>query len=122
MMATVNELCTSTLLDVAGRIENKEISPVELTEAMLARIAEIDGKLHSYLLVTTDLAMEQAARAAAEITQGTYRGPLHGMPIALKDLVNTRGIPTTCASVILKDFKHEPIKSPFSTLQFPLST
>ncbi|MCZ6664238.1 MAG: amidase [Gammaproteobacteria bacterium] len=104
-MAAVNELCTSTLLDVAGRIEKKEISPVELTEAMLARIAEIDGKLHSYLLVTTDLAMEQAARAAAEITQGTYRGPLHGMPVALKDLVNTRGIPTTCASVILKDFK-----------------
>ena len=83
MMTTVNELCTSTLLDVARRIESKEISPVELTEAMLARIREIDGKLNSYLLVTTDLALEQAARAEAEIIRGTYHGALQGLPIAL---------------------------------------
>ena len=103
-MAT-SELCTATLLEVAKLIEQKAISPVDLTEAMLARIAELDGKVKSYLLVTTDLALEQARAAEAEIAGGHYRGPLHGVPIALKDLVNTKGIPTTCASVILKDFK-----------------
>lgn len=104
-MTTTSELCTAPLLSVAKLIERKDISPVELTEAMLARIADLDGKVKSYLLVTTDLAMAQARSAEAEIMGGDYRGPFHGMPIALKDLVNTEGIATTCASVILKDFK-----------------
>jgi amidase len=104
-MTTASELCTTTLLDAARLIENKAVSPVELTEAMLTRISDVDDKVKSYLLVTADLAMKQAALAEAEILHGNYRGPLHGMPIALKDLVNTRGIPTTCASVILKGFK-----------------
>ena len=100
----ISRLTTAPLLEVAPHIERGDISPVELTEAMLTRISELDGKIKSYLLITEDLALRQARDAEVEITGGHYRGPLHGMPIALKDLVNTQGIPTTCASVILRDF------------------
>jgi amidase len=106
-MATHAELCSMTLVDVAGRIERKEISPVELTRALLDRIEAIDGKLHSYLTVTADLAMRQARTAEQEIGRGGYRGPLHGVPIAVKDLCFTKGIRTTCASKILADWLPE---------------
>ncbi len=100
-MATVAELCTKTLTEVAGLVKNKDVSPVELTQAMLDRIAALDGKLYSYLTVTTDLALQQARAAEQEILRRSYRGPLHGIPIALKDLCYTAGIRTTCASQIL---------------------
>lgn len=103
-MATVTELCTRTLNEVAGLIKKKEVSPVELTQAMLDRITALDGKLYSYLTVTSDLALQQARTAEQEILKGTYRGPLHGMPIAVKDLCYTKGIRTTCASKILADW------------------
>jgi amidase len=104
-MGNVAELTTATLTEAAGLIARKEISPVELTEAMLERIARLDGRIRSYLLVTDELAREQARAAEREILAGNYRGRLHGMPIALKDLINTAGIPTTCASTILRDFR-----------------
>lgn len=104
-MANVAELCTKTLTEVAGLIKKKEVSPVELTQAMLDRISTHDGKLHSYLTVTPDLALQQAQTAEQEIAKGTYRGPLHGVPIAVKDLCFTKGIRTTCASLILTDWK-----------------
>jgi amidase len=104
-MANVSELCTKTLVEVAELIKKKEVSPVELTQAMLARISALDGKLHSYLTVTADLASQQARTAEQEISKGIYRGPLHGMPIAVKDLCYTKGIRTTCASKILTDWK-----------------
>lgn len=104
-MTTIEDLTTATLSEVAPLIERGEVSPVELTEAMLARIDAIDGRVGSYLTVTAELALGQARAAADEIAAGGYRGPLHGMPIALKDLVNTAGIPTTCASPMLKDFR-----------------
>jgi amidase len=85
-------------------IKKKEVSPVELTQAMLDRIAAHDGKLYSYLTVTADLALQQARTAEREIAQGQYRGPLHGVPIAIKDLCFTKGIRTTCASKILRDW------------------
>lgn len=103
-MAIDEDVLTATLTDVARLIETRAVSPVELTEAMLARIEALDGRIRSYLLVTGDLALAQARAAEAEIRRGSYRGPLHGVPIALKDLVNTAGIATTCASVILRDF------------------
>src|SRR6266511_747310 len=104
-MATVVELCTKTLTDVAGLIEKKEVSPVELTQAMLDRISALDGKLYSYITVTSGLALQQARAAEQEIIKGNYRGPLHGMPVAVKDLCYTKGIRTTCASKILTDWK-----------------
>ena len=100
-MATAAELCTKTLTDVAGLIKKKEVSPVELTQAMLDRISALDGKLYSYITVASDLALRQARAAEQEIIKGTYRGPLHGMPVAVKDLCYTKGIRTTCASKIL---------------------
>ena len=103
-MTNLDEICTGSMLGAATLIERKEISPVELTDAMLRRIADLDDKLHSYLLVTADFAKAQAKTAEAEIQAGNYRGPMHGIPIGLKDLLYTKGIPTTCASKILRDF------------------
>jgi len=103
-MATVAELCSKTLTEVAGLIKKKDVSPVELTQAMLDRIAALDGKLYSYLTVTADLALQQARAAEQEIGKGTYRGPLHGIPIAVKDLCYTKGTRTTCASKILANW------------------
>jgi amidase len=103
-MANVGELCTKSLTEVAALIKKKEVSPVELTQAMLDRIAALDGKLYSYLTVTADLALQQARAAEQEIAQGKSRGPLHGVPIAVKDLCFTKGIRTTCSSKILSDW------------------
>ncbi|MCE2485660.1 MAG: hypothetical protein J4F42_09130, partial [Desulfurellaceae bacterium] len=103
-MPSVAELCTTTLTEAAALIKSKAVSPVELTQAMLDRIEAIDGKLHSYITVTADFALEQARAAEQEILAGTYRGPLHGIPIAVKDLCFTKGIRTTCASKILADW------------------
>jgi len=103
-MATVAELCSATLTEVAELVSKKEVSPVELTRAMLDRITALDGKLYSYLTVTTDLAVQQARAAEQEISKGAYRGPLHGIPIAVKDLCYTKGIRTTCASKILANW------------------
>ena len=104
-MADVSELCTKTLTEVAGLIRKKEVSPIELTQAMLERINDLDGTLHSYITVTADLALEQAKAAEQEIQNGRYRGLLHGVPIAVKDLCYTKGIPTTAASPMYADFK-----------------
>lgn len=104
-MTLDDDLLTATLVEVANLIARKALSPVELTTAMLARIAAFDPSLHSYLLVTPELALAQARAAEQAIMRGDYRGRLHGIPIALKDLINTAGIATTCASTILKQFK-----------------
>lgn len=93
------------LLDVAKRVQNKELSPVEVTEAQLKRIGSKDGKLHSYATVTGDLAIKQAKKAEAEIAKGRIRGPLHGVPIAVKDLCYTKGIVTAAGTKIYGRFK-----------------
>lgn len=89
----------------AGRlIRERRLSPVELTEATLARIARLQPRLNAFITVTADLARAQARQAEAEIADGGWRGPLHGVPVSLKDLYFTKGIPTTAGSTILKDF------------------
>jgi len=102
-MSSADELLTSTITAVAPLIERREISPLELVDAQLARIAALDDKLQSFLLVTADLAREQARQATREIMQGNYRGKLHGIPIGIKDLVAMRGLPRTCASPMLRE-------------------
>jgi len=94
-----------TILEVSDALRERRLSPVELTRAMLDRIASLDPKLHAYALVTPDLALEQARRAEAEIVQGNYRGRLHGVPIAVKDLCHTAGVPTAAGMTIHADFK-----------------
>jgi amidase len=105
-MANLDELLTSTIDAVAPLLERREISPVELVDAQLARIKALDRKLQSFLLVTADLARAQARTAEHEIAQGHYRGKLHGIPIGIKDLVAVKGLPRTCASPMLRD--HRP--------------
>ena len=81
--------------ELAKRIESKQLSPVELTESYLARSEKLGPKLHAYARLTPDLALEQAHAAEKEIHRGHYRGPLHGIPYAAKDLLAVKGIPTT---------------------------
>ena len=99
------ELHYLELTQIAHLIQTRKVSPVELTHAMLARIDALDRRLHAYALVTSELALEQARRAENEITRQVHRGPLHGVPIALKDLCYTKGIPTAAGMPIHHDFK-----------------
>ena len=99
-----SELPLLSVAELSRRIEVRELSPVELTEAYLERIEKVDPKLNAYITVTADEAMNAAREAEAEIVGGRYRGPLHGIPVAVKDQMWTKGIRTTNASTLLKDF------------------
>ncbi len=89
--------------ELADLIRSREVSPVEATEAYLERIAEVDGKLNSYITVCGDEALAAALQAERDIGSGNYRGPLHGIPVAVKDQLNSQGIRTTGGSSILAD-------------------
>lgn len=93
------------LTTIAKHIQAGDISPVEVTEAILTRIETYDQRLKSYTTVTADLALEQAKKAEVEIMKGIYRGVMHGIPIAVKDLCFTKGITTTGGMTIYADFK-----------------
>ena len=93
------------LVELTRRMHAKELSPVEATRAELDRIGALDSSLHSFALVTPDAAMEQAKQAEAEISRGDIRGPLHGAPIAVKDLCWTAGVPTAAGMPIHRDFR-----------------
>jgi amidase len=92
-----------TISELAPLIESGDISPVELTQSQLDRINELDGTLKAYATVTAALALEQAQQAEQEISNGNYRGKLHGIPIAVKDLCNTKGITTMGGSAVFAD-------------------
>lgn len=93
----------ASLADVATLIERGKLSPVDLTRQMLDRIAAVDGSLQSHVTVMADAALESARRAEIEIRAGRYRGPLHGVPIAVKDLCYTRGVRTMAGTKVLSD-------------------
>lgn len=93
------------LMELAALIKARDVSPVEVTRAQLDRIATLDGALASYALVMADAAMAQAAAAEKEIAAGNYRGPLHGVPVAVKDLCWTKGVPTAAGMTIYQDFR-----------------
>jgi amidase len=93
------------ITELAARIAQREISPLTATRAVLDRIASLDAELCSYALVTADAALAQAAEAEGEIASGHYRGPLHGVPIAVKDLCWTKGVPTAAGMAIHRDFR-----------------
>ena len=97
------ELCYQTIADLAPRLRSKEISPVELTRAYLDRIESLDSKINCFITVTHELALSQARTAEEEISSGTYRGPLHGIPFAVKDLLSTRNIRTTWGCNVFTD-------------------
>jgi len=90
--------------EAAALIRSRQLSPLELTEACLSRIEAVEPRLNAFITVTADLAREQAHEAERELAGGRYRGPLHGIPMAVKDLFATRGVRTTAGSRILKDW------------------
>src|SRR4051812_41629371 len=94
-------LCYLSIAEAAQRIRSRALSPVTLTDAYLERIAAIDPQLNAYITVTAEVARSQARDAEALIARGNYLGPLHGIPFGLKDMFNTRGIPTTAHSKVL---------------------
>lgn len=100
-----NEWHYFELLDIGRRIQSKEISPVEATRAQLDRIGKLDGQLKSYATMMAEQALADARQAETEIGKGNIRGPLHGVPIAVKDLCWTKGVPTAAGMTIHKDFK-----------------
>jgi amidase len=101
----MSELHYLELTELSQRLRAKQLSPVDATQAMLARIQALDGKLHSYATLTADLALAQAREAEAEIARGDWRGPLHGIPIAVKDLCYTKGIPTAAGMPLHANFR-----------------
>jgi aspartyl-tRNA(Asn)/glutamyl-tRNA(Gln) amidotransferase subunit A len=95
--------CFLTIAEASRLIRARRLSPVELTNAYLDRIAALDGQLNSYILVLREQALAGAREAEAEIMAGRWKGPLHGIPIALKDIYETAGIPTTGHSALFRD-------------------
>lgn len=101
--SAASDLTELTLADASRLIRAGRISPVELTRAYLARIERLEPRVNAYITVTGDLALRQAQQMEAELDAGYWRGPLHGIPIALKDNMDTEGIRTTAASAVLAD-------------------
>ena len=102
-MPAADELHYLTIGEAAPLIAAGELSPAALTQAYLDRIAAVDGRLDSYVTLTAERALAQARQAEAESAAGRYRGPMHGIPIALKDLYDTAGIRTTAMSRVTPD-------------------
>ena len=96
------DLCSLSISEASGLIARKEIASTELLAAHLRRIEKIDGKLNSFVTMI-DSAADAARSAEAEIQRGDYRGPLHGIPIALKDLFATKGVRTAAGSRVMRD-------------------
>jgi aspartyl-tRNA(Asn)/glutamyl-tRNA(Gln) amidotransferase subunit A len=92
-----------TLTELGAAYRARRLSPVDATRACLDRIARLDPELHAFITVTGELALDQARAAEAELARGRDRGPLHGVPIALKDLIDTAGVRTTGGSALFED-------------------
>jgi len=99
----VSDLHWLTAAEAARAIAAREFSPVELLTALLERIGRLDPKLHVFIRLDGDAAMDAARAAEAEIMSGRLRGPLHGVPVGIKDIIDVAGLPTTCHSKILVD-------------------
>ncbi len=101
-----------TIAEAARLIEKRELSPVELVDSRLDRIARLDGRLNSFIRLLAEEARADARAAEAEIAAGKYRGPLHGIPLGLKDIYETAGVATTGHSKVMQD--HVPKADAFS--------
>ena len=99
----MSDLHWMTVAAAAKAIAARELSPVELTQALLARIERLDPKLNAFIRLDGEAAMAAARAAEAEVAAGRLRGPLHGVPVGIKDIIDVAGLPTTCHSRILQD-------------------
>lgn len=100
-------ICYRGVRDLAAAIQRRTISPVEVVEAYLKRIEELNPRLSAYLTLTVNSALEEAKRAEVEIAAGRWRGPLHGIPYGAKDIFETAGVRTTHGSSFFRDFVPE---------------
>jgi len=98
-----NDLAFLSLTELSELIRSRKVSPVEVTRNILERIEKLQPALNAYITVTRDVAMKSAQEAESEIQQKKWRGPLHGVPVAVKDLFDTAGIKTTAGSAVFKD-------------------
>jgi aspartyl-tRNA(Asn)/glutamyl-tRNA(Gln) amidotransferase subunit A len=103
----MNELAALSIREAADRLVRRQVSSTELVDAELDRIAETEPLVHAYAHVMEDTARDEARRADAELARGSWRGPLHGIPIAFKDLVYTRQAPTEAGSRVLEGWRPE---------------
>jgi aspartyl-tRNA(Asn)/glutamyl-tRNA(Gln) amidotransferase subunit A len=101
--ASDRDLAWLSIEEAAALVRRKAVSPVELTHTCLERIEKLDPLLNAFITVTAEDALAQARKAEAEVQRGNWRGPLHGIPIALKDLFDTAGVRTTAASALFAD-------------------
>jgi aspartyl-tRNA(Asn)/glutamyl-tRNA(Gln) amidotransferase subunit A len=97
----MTELAFLALAEAAGMIRERKLSPVEYTQALLDRVGRLDGRYHAFIRVAPEIALAAARDAEREVAAGRWRGPLHGMPVALKDIIDLAGLPTTGHSRIL---------------------
>lgn len=99
------DILQASALELGEKIQQKEITAVEAMEAVFSKIEQVDETIHSYLYLDKEKAMEQAKEVQTQIEKGELTGPLAGVPIAIKDNICTKDIPTTCASKILQGFR-----------------
>ncbi len=99
-----SDLCFLSIAEASDLIRRRKVSPLEMTEAHLARIEALDGSLRSFITVTRELALRQARQATEESARGRSTGPLFGIPVTLKDNIATAGVRTTAGSRVLKDW------------------
>jgi aspartyl-tRNA(Asn)/glutamyl-tRNA(Gln) amidotransferase subunit A len=100
----MKDLCFLSIAEASDLIRKRKVSPLELTEAHLARIDALDGSLRSFITVTRELALQQARHATEQPARGRAAGPLFGIPITLKDIIATAGVRTTAASRVLENW------------------
>ena len=112
-----DDLCFATIGELADRLARRDLSPVELTEAVLSRIERHNDEMRAYITITREVALEQASQAERELRDGRRRGPMHGIPIALKDNVATAGIRTSCASLVNPDWVPETDAAVYTKLR-----
>jgi len=99
----MSDLHWMTASAAAAAIAGRKLSPVELTQALLDRIGRLDPRLNAFIRLDGDAALAAARAAEAELAAGRRRGPLHGVPVGIKDIIDVAGLPTTCHSKILVD-------------------
>src|SRR5438552_11715920 len=99
----MTDLFQLDITELAPRLRKREVSAVEVTDAYLARIERLNPLINAYITVMADQARQAARKVDAEIGSGKYRGPLHGVPIGIKDLFDVAGVPNTMGTKILRD-------------------